>query len=198
MFVCLVPSECTRTLRAHAHVSTRSCAVGAWLCLHVRLCACAYVLKCVRARARYVLCVSVRARNGSISPRALSSACWACICVCVCACARACAHARTGVCVCVTSCLGVYLRACVVARAWVCVCALAHARSCVCVCVCVCVCACVCVRVCVCMCVCVCVCLCVCVCVCVVHARARIYLCVNMCALLRHTVDHPQFACDGL
>ena len=77
LFVCLVPSECTRTLRAHAHVSTRSCAVGAWLCLHVRLCACAYVLKC--ARARYVLCVSVRARNGSISPRALSSACWACI-----------------------------------------------------------------------------------------------------------------------
>ena len=111
LFVCLVPSECTRTLRAHAHVSTRTCAVGAWLCLHVRLCACAYVLKCVRARARYILCVSVRARNGSISRRALSSACWACIRVCVCARARACAHTRTGVCVCVTSCPGVYLRA---------------------------------------------------------------------------------------
>ena len=146
LFVCLVPSECTRTLRAHAHVSTRTCAVGAWLCLHVRLCACAYVLKCVRARARYVLCVSVRARNGSISPRALSSACWACICVCVCAraCLRAHTHRRVRVCnfmsrcplacVCGSPCVGVC--ACAHARLCVCVCARARARSCECVRVC--------------------------------------------------------------
>ena len=96
LFVCLVPSECTGTLRAHAHVSTRTCVVGAWLCLHVRLCACTYVLKCVRERARCVLCVSVRARNGSISPRALVRMLASYVRMCVCARARS--YRRVRVC----------------------------------------------------------------------------------------------------
>ncbi len=138
LFVCLVPSECTRTLRAHAHVSTRTCAVGAWLCLHVRLCACAYVLKCVRARVLHSVRECACGKWLDFAARALVRmlGLYLRMCVCARACLRAHTRRRVRVCNVMSRCL----LACVCGSACVGVCVRAHARLFVCVCVCVFVC----------------------------------------------------------